>query len=118
MRLMEALMQSSSFRPAAAVLLLAMLTYTLPAQTITGSIVGSVVDPSGAAVVNAEVAVVQVSTGAKRSTAAMYRTAGVAPSRAESHRAVQHSARAMGSWMVPRELRTVCSERASSRTFA
>lgn len=36
------------------------------AQTITGTIVGSVVDPSGAAVANAEVSVEQTATGAKR----------------------------------------------------
>ncbi|MBN8730131.1 MAG: TonB-dependent receptor [Acidobacteria bacterium] len=36
------------------------------AQTITGTLVGSVVDPTGAAVTSAEVSVVQSATGAKR----------------------------------------------------
>ncbi|MBK7931270.1 MAG: carboxypeptidase regulatory-like domain-containing protein [Bryobacterales bacterium] len=36
------------------------------AQTITGTLVGSVVDPTGAAITSAEVSVVQSATGAKR----------------------------------------------------
>ena len=41
-------------------------TLRLPAQTITGSIVGSVVDSSGLAVAGAETSVVQTATGAVR----------------------------------------------------
>lgn len=48
-------------------LLLAALCLTSFAQTITGSIVGTVLDASGAAVANAEVAVLQEATGLKRS---------------------------------------------------
>jgi hypothetical protein len=59
-------MLNSRLRPAVLVLLLAVFATMAAAQTITGTLVGSVVDPSGAAVTNAEVSVVQAATGAKR----------------------------------------------------
>lgn len=54
------------FRTAALIALLAIFASVTVAQTITGTIVGSVVDPSGAAVTGAEVVAVQGATGAKR----------------------------------------------------
>lgn len=59
-------MPNSHLRAAMPVLLLALFAAMAAAQTITGTLVGSVVDPSGAAVTNAEVSVVQKATGAKR----------------------------------------------------
>jgi hypothetical protein len=53
-------------RPAA-LLLAALSAIPCAAQTITGAIVGSVVDPTGASVPNAEVTVLQTATGQKRS---------------------------------------------------
>ena len=50
--------------------------------------------------------------------AAQTGAAALTASRAESHSAVQHSARAMGSVSLSREPRTVASERGSSRTLA
>jgi len=51
---------------AALLVLLAIFAMVTPAQTITGTMTGSVVDPRGAAVVGAEVSVAQDATGTKR----------------------------------------------------
>ncbi len=59
-------MYSRLRRLAAALLLLAASALPCMAQTITGSIVGSVVDPSGLSVVDADVSVVHVATGVAR----------------------------------------------------
>jgi hypothetical protein len=48
--------------------LLIALSGTGYAQTITGTIVGVVTDPSGAAVVDAEITLTNASTGAQRKT--------------------------------------------------
>ena len=53
-------------RPAVRMLLCAFAAVSCYAQTITGTIVGSVADPSGAALTGAEVSAVQKATGAKR----------------------------------------------------
>ncbi|MCI0389960.1 MAG: carboxypeptidase-like regulatory domain-containing protein [Acidobacteria bacterium] len=59
-------MRNPVFRLASLPFLLTAFCLILSAQTITGSIVGSVVDPSGLAVSNAGVTLVQVTTGATR----------------------------------------------------
>ncbi|MCS7023500.1 MAG: carboxypeptidase regulatory-like domain-containing protein [Bryobacteraceae bacterium] len=51
-----------------ALALLGLLHSPLSSQTVTGTITGTVLDPSGAAVANAEVVLTQSSTGASRKT--------------------------------------------------
>jgi hypothetical protein len=50
------------------ILLLLVFSLVAPAQTVTGSIVGSVIDPSGLAISGAEVSAVLIATGATRTT--------------------------------------------------
>ena len=59
-------MHTRTWRLAAALLLVGAIGSTLPAQTITSSIVGTVVDPSNSTVAGADLALRQVSTGAER----------------------------------------------------
>ncbi len=54
--------------PAVIAALMALSAANLAAQSITGSILGTVTDPSDLAVVGAQVRLIQVSTGAERST--------------------------------------------------
>ncbi len=49
-------------------LLSALVALSLPAQSVTGTIVGTVIDPSGLAVVKADVTLMQPSTGLQRRT--------------------------------------------------
>ena len=59
-------MLTISSRPLIGIGIVFALVLSVAAQTITSTIVGSVVDPSGAAVTKAEVSVVQTNTGARR----------------------------------------------------
>lgn len=59
-------MQYRIFRPLAILALAALLAFALGAQTITGTMTGTVTDPSGATIAEAGVAVVQTATGAQR----------------------------------------------------
>lgn len=59
-------MRILSWRTAAVLLLLSICAVLCPAQTVTSSIVGSVVDPSGLAIIGAQVTLVSPSTGAVR----------------------------------------------------
>src|SRR5690349_12229361 len=61
-------MQHRMWQLAAAVVLSLAVSLTTPAQTITGSIVGSLADPSGLAIAGAEITLVQPATGAVRKT--------------------------------------------------
>ncbi len=71
MRLVALLSRSISLFSLVIAVVLAMagaLQIPLFAQTTTGSIVGTVLDPSGATVANADITLIQVSTGAQRQT--------------------------------------------------
>ena len=54
-------------RPAVCVLFLGLIT-GLNAQTISGTITGTVTDPAGLAVVGADVTLIQAATGVERKT--------------------------------------------------
>lgn len=59
-------MQSPMFRLLAIGILMVLLSTALVAQTITGTMTGTVLDPSGAAVAGADVTASQAATGAQR----------------------------------------------------
>jgi len=61
-------MRNLCLRLASLSLLFAACCLTLSGQTITGSIVGSVIDPGGSAVSGAEVSIVQAGAGSRRAT--------------------------------------------------